>query len=67
MKNIKSLNTVVTLANANTLVTKIAQEVIGNDVADTINGSALTRDVIYGLALSRFQTALNTHRGNINA
>lgn len=67
MKNIKSLNTVVTLANANTLVTKIAQQVIGSDVADTIGGSALTRDVIYNLALSRFQSKLNTHRGNINA
>lgn len=67
MKNIKSLDTVTTLANGSTLAAKIAQSVIGSDVADTINGSALTRDVIYSLALSRFQTKLNTHRGNINA
>lgn len=67
MKNIKALGTVVTLANANTLACKIAQAVIGNDVADTINGSPLTREALYSLAQSRFQMHLNTHRGNPNA
>lgn len=48
-----------TLGNASELVAAIAQEVVGNDVADSINGSVITRDVVYQLAQSQFAARLS--------
>lgn len=65
MKNTKSLQTLVTLANASELVCGIAQEVLGNDVADAINGSPLSNEAIRSLALAQFQQQQSIHRGSV--
>lgn len=57
MKLQQSEKTIVTLANASELVRNIAQGVIGNEVADTFNGSSLTRGIIYQSAQAQFQAA----------
>ena len=43
-----------TLGNAAELVCGIVQEIVGNDIADSINGSPLTRESIYQLTHSQF-------------
>lgn len=65
MKNIATLQTVVTLANAGELVCGIAREVLGNDVSDVINGSPLTDDAVRQLALSQFQQQQHIHSGSV--
>lgn len=57
MKLIQSEKTVVTLANAGELVANIARGVLGNEVADTIGGSPVTRDTIYDMAMTQAQAA----------
>lgn len=59
MKDKNTFETVVTLSNAAELVTVLAQGVLGNEVADTLHGSPLTRSVIYNQAMVRFQNAIN--------
>lgn len=63
MKNKQSTTSVVVLANAGELVRTIAQGVLGNDVADTFAGSELSRDIVHGLAQSRFQASLSKQMG----
>lgn len=63
MKSRASEQTLVTLANAGELVNNIAQGVIGNEVADTLAGSPLTRGIIYNLAQTQFQSAVSTYVG----
>ena len=58
-----SQKTLVTLANASDLVFNIMQGVIGNEVADTFNGSPLTRDIVYNLAQTQFQAAVSAQIG----
>jgi hypothetical protein len=58
-----SHRTVCTLANAAELVAAIAQGIVGNDVADTIDGSPLTRATIFNLAQLNFQENLGTYLG----
>jgi hypothetical protein len=65
MKNITSLQTVVTLANAAELTAGIAKEVLGNDVADAVEGSELTSDVVRDIALAQIQSNLSTHNGSV--
>ncbi len=65
MKNKLSLNTVVTLANVVALVCEVAQEVVGNEVSDSINGNHLTRDVIGDMAMSQLQGHHNKTLGAI--
>lgn len=57
-------STLNTLGNANELVRCIAQEVLGNEVADTIDGAPITRTVLYGLSQSIFAKHLSHHLGN---
>jgi hypothetical protein len=57
MKSKKSANTTVVLANANELVAGIMRGVVGNDVADSINGSPLTRESIFNLVQAEIQNA----------
>jgi hypothetical protein len=64
MKLQQSSTTVLTLANASELVCRIAQGVVGNDVADTFNGTPLTRGTLYQLAQTEFQNALGKHLGS---
>lgn len=63
MKHRESEKTVVVLANASDLVRNISQGVIGNEVADTFNGSPITRGVLHNLAQVKFQAALSKHIG----
>ncbi len=55
-------NTMATLGNANELVRFVAQEVVGNEVADTINGSPISQSTIYSLASSAFMKHLDKFR-----
>ncbi|WP_233874995.1 hypothetical protein [Paraburkholderia adhaesiva] len=61
MKSHESEKTLVTLANATTLVRSIVQGVVGNDLADTFAGTPLTNDVIDQLAQARFQAAVQQY------
>jgi len=63
MKLKESQETLVTLANASELVANIAQAVVGNDIADTFDGSPLTRAVLYDLSMTKFQAALSKQLG----
>ena len=54
--------TLATLGNANELVRFVAQEVVGNDVADTINGSPISQETIYSLAQAAFMKNLDGYR-----
>lgn len=65
MKNIASLQTVVTVANAAELVCGIAKEVLGNDVADMVEGNVLTTDAVRSFALAQIQSQFNIYRGSI--
>lgn len=56
MKNIASLHTVVTAANAAELVVGIAREVLGNDVADVVQGNELNADAIRSVAITQIQS-----------
>ena len=58
-----SQQTLVTLANGAELVRSIAQGVMGNEVADTFQGSALTRGVLLNLAQTQFQAAVAPYVG----
>lgn len=65
MKLPQSEKTLVVLANAGELVRNIVQGVIGNEVADTFNGSPLTRGLIYQAAQTEFQASVSNHtKGN---
>ncbi len=65
MKNIASLQTAVTLANAAELAAGIAQEVLGNDVADQVEGNVLTNGVVHDIALAQIQSNLSTFSGSV--
>jgi hypothetical protein len=58
MQLLQTQQTVTTLGNAADLTYNVVNGVLGNDVADTFNGSPLTRQVIYNLALARIQLRL---------
>jgi hypothetical protein len=55
MKHIESERTVVAIANAAELVAAVAMEVMGNDVANTFNGSPITRSMVHDLSITTFQ------------
>jgi hypothetical protein len=63
MKNTASLQTVVTLANAGELVCSIAKEVLGNDVADMVDGNELVPAAVRSIALTEIQSQFSTYRG----
>jgi hypothetical protein len=65
LNNQDSERTLVTLANANELVASVAQGVLGNEVADTLNGSPLSRSIIYNLAQTCFQRKVTPYLGEI--
>lgn len=58
-----SQQTLVTLANAAELACCIAKEVMGNEVADTLNGSELTRSALHSLAMAHFQRQFASYLG----
>lgn len=51
----ESEQTLTTLANASELVRVIAQGVVGNEIADTLNGAPIVRSTIFNIAQTRFQ------------
>lgn len=55
MKNANSNVTLAVLANANELVRHITQEVMGNDISNTIGNTPVTRTMIYSLVQSRIR------------
>lgn len=55
-------STLATLANANELVRCVAQEVVGNEIADTINGSPISRETIYSLSQATIMKQLSNFR-----
>lgn len=63
LKHSKSQQTLVTLANATELTRLIAQNVMGNDVADTMGGSPITRQALYQASTAQFQTAIQQKAG----
>jgi len=63
MKNRSSEQTLVTLANAAELVADLAQENLGNDMANTFAGSRLTRTIVLNLVQAEFQTGLTKRIG----
>ncbi len=65
MVNMESLQTVVTLANAAELTAAIAKDVLGNDVADMVEGNELTTDVVRDIALADIQSKLAIHTGSV--
>jgi len=58
MKLRESQQTLTTLANAGELAQNIAKNIMGNEVADTFNGSPLTRSVLCTLAQTKFHSTL---------
>lgn len=64
MKDINSVTTAVTLANAADLAANIAMGVLGNQVAATFAGQPLTRAGLYELAQVTFQAKVATYQGD---
>ena len=63
MKDKKSERTLVTLSNASELVVAVTQNVVGNEIADTFNGSPLSRELIHNLAQTTFQSGMSKYLG----
>jgi len=58
MKNPNCVISTLTLANAGELVNNIARNVLGNDVADTFQGSVISRGMIYTMVQNQAQQKL---------
>lgn len=58
LETIRQQKTMTTLANANELVTRVIRRVAGNDIANSINGSPLTNDVICSIVQNRYKNIL---------
>lgn len=63
MKNRESERTVATIGNGIDLVCHVVKNVVGGDVADSFDGSALTFSVLRKLAVSNFQTKFVRYEG----
>lgn len=61
MKSRQSERTLVTLANASELVAHVVKGVVGNEIADTFDGSPLTRSTLNTLSQTKFQAALDNY------
>ena len=55
MKHKQSLTTVVTLGNAAELVARVAEKVMGTEVAKTFSGQELNNQAVQRLAVSSMQ------------
>ena len=63
MKNQNSKTTLAVLANVNELVRHITQEIMGNDLANSIGDTPLTRSMIYSLVQSRIRVNFSRFNG----
>jgi hypothetical protein len=61
MKSRQSERTLVTLANGSELVGHIVKGVVGNEIADSFDGSPLMRSTLFTLAQAKFQSALDRY------
>lgn len=52
----------VTLANAAEVVVQLVTEIAGNDIADSINGAHITRDIICNIAQRRMLNNLTSQQ-----
>ena len=52
-KAFKQATSALTLANAAELAGNIIKEIAGNDIASSLNGSAITKSIIHSLVLQR--------------
>jgi hypothetical protein len=58
MKRAECVTSLLTLANSAELVNNIARNVLGNDVADTFQGSVISRGLIYNMVQTQAQQKL---------
>lgn len=58
MKYKESQRTLATLACANALANALAMDIIGNEVADTLEGQPITRPIIDNLQQTAIQKAV---------
>lgn len=63
MKNLSSVQTVVTLANAVELVCGVAKNVLGNDVSDMVDGAELNANAVRALTLTEIQSKFTIYGG----
>jgi hypothetical protein len=61
MKNRDSVSTLVSLANGGELVRHVTRAVIGDECADSIDGTPLSRDTLLSLAQVKFQARLSSY------
>lgn len=59
----QSERTIVTLANAVEATTCIVKEILGTDVASTLNGSPLSTSVVQNLVLAEIKNAVTKQLG----
>lgn len=59
MKHKQSVTTAVTLAAGGELVAAIAEQVLGQEVADTVGGTPLTKEMMLNMAQSGFEKNLS--------
>jgi hypothetical protein len=67
MKSKNCQQTVVALGNMNELVYNIVERIMGNEIADTFEGSDLTRGTIYNIAQAQAQAQVAPYLGGSNA
>lgn len=63
MRNAMTLTTIVTLGNAAEVVAKVAEKVLGQEVANTFGGSPLSKELVNQLSMSVFQKKVATVLG----
>ena len=55
----KIVQSMVTLANASTIVCEVISRIAGNDISNTIKNSPINRSAISAIAMSRFAENLS--------
>lgn len=55
--------TILSLANAGELVQNVVRNVVGNEIADTLDGTTLSRGMLYELSQTSFQSHLSKYLG----
>jgi len=63
MKNENSTQTLASLANVNELVRFVTQEIMGNDISNTIADNPVSRSLIYSLVQSRVRVNFSRFNG----
>ena len=55
LSSLRREKSLMTLANANELASRIIRQIAGNDISNTIQGQPATMEVLTNIALSRIQ------------